>query len=336
MPRAKILGTGRHLPPRVVTNDELAAKLGVSAPWIEEVSGVRTRRYKADGRYPSDLALEASKAAIAAAGIEPADIDCIILGATLPEFSFPGVSCFLQEKLGLSKPYFVPCIELRQQDASFVYALELAQGFIEQGKYERILVVGVDTPSVMLDLSPRGKGVTPYFGDGAGAVVVGAEGDETSALLVSETHADGRYTELFTSKLIDISRKPLIQVDPDDPEENAALYIFFDAERFFPLATETLVRFIPVFLAAHGHTPTTVDTILLQQLAGGVLEGVRSELGIEGRTFDHIDRLGNTICASLPILLDEAVEAGRIERGDLVLLATFGSGVTWGGTLLRF
>jgi 3-oxoacyl-[acyl-carrier-protein] synthase-3 len=219
MLNAYISGTGSYVPPRVVTNDQLASEYGIDTTdeWIHQRSGIRERRFAEAGIGSSDLALPAAKAAIEAAGIDKTDLDLIIFATLSPEHQFPGSGCYLQEKLGLcagDTPKFVGTLDIRNQCSGFVYGLSIAAGQVMSGGAKHVLLVGAETHSAGLDLTTRGRQVASLFGDGAGAVVVSGT-SEDRGVRGWWLGADGRFTDNLCQKIFDIRQRPMVPLGPD-------------------------------------------------------------------------------------------------------------------------
>ena len=339
MLRATIRGTGSILPPRCVKNEELAPRLGVTPPWIRVRTGVEQRYYTEEGIRTSDLALEASKKALEDAGLAAEDLDLVIFGTLSPDCGIPGNACFLQEKLGIASRG-IPALDLRQQCSAFIYGLEIAQMFIETGKYHHILLVGAEIHSAGIDFSERGRDVTPIFGDGAGAVVLGAEetDDPRCGIIYTETHADGRCARDLCHEAIDASRRPILPFNPKKREENRNLFPRMDGRVVTVTAVNTLADLIPPMLEKNALSIDEIDWILPHQANIHINNFLALKMGIAktGKVLNNIDHVGNTTAASIPILLDEYVRKGTIKRGDMLLCVAFGAGFTWGGALLRF
>ena len=341
MLRAKILGTGGYVPPRVVTNAELAEYMDTSDEWIYSRSGIRERRWVDDGTTNSDLAVEASRLALENAGLEPEDVECIIYGTLTPDIHFPGNGVFLQQKLGISHRH-IPCYDIRQQCSAFVYGMEMAKAFIETGLYRNVLFVGSETHSFALERSDRGRAVTVLFGDGAGAVLIGGEETEREddGIFFSEVHADGAGAlKGIHMKVFEMNKYPFLDYDATDPGENRILWPdMIDSKNLFVNAVERMTEVGVSALKKNSLTIEDIDWLLPHQANMRINGMVAKKLG--GRFRDkilyNIHKYGNTTAATIPLLLDEFTRNGTIKRGDLLLCVAFGSGFTWGGTLIRY
>ncbi len=331
MTRSFIAGIGSYVPPKRVTNDDLAKIMDTSDEWIHLRTGIRERRFAEPGVYCSDLALEAVQQAVADAKISMTDIDFIIFATLSPDHFFPGTACYLQAKLGLEG---VPCLDVRNQCSGFLYSLSVADAFVRSGMYRRVLVVGSEVHSSGLDFSDAGRDVSVIFGDGAGAAIVSPCDDPDRGILYSELHADGRYARALRADLFDISRKPFMTPETAKTRE---IWPCMNGKKVFKHA---IVRLIEVFnstLAAQGIAAEDIKYIIPHQANMRINQIVADKLEIPREKFLHnMQHYGNTTAASIPLLLDETYRAGKIEPGDLLMLIGFGSGFTWGTALLRW
>jgi 3-oxoacyl-[acyl-carrier-protein] synthase-3 len=332
--RAKIAGTGMYVPERVVTNADLARRMDTSDEWIRQRTGIAERHWIDPGQTPVDLAQPAAERALAAAGIEPGDLDCIVLATLSPQADFPGTSFFLQHRLGLSE---TPCFDLRAQCSGFVYSLAVAKSFIEAGQFRRVLVVGCEVHSTGVDVSNEGRDVAVLFGDGAGALVLEAndDADDPSALLEVRLHAQGEFAQ-----------KLWIEAPGSGFAPVRITHELIDERRHFPrmegrFVFKHAVTRMPEVLLEALHAASLkledVQLFLFHQANLRINEYVVQQLGIPPeRCFNNIERYGNCSAASIPILLDEAVRGGRLARGQLAALTTFGSGFSWSSAVLRW
>jgi 3-oxoacyl-[acyl-carrier-protein] synthase-3 len=331
---AKITGTGMYVPDRVVTNHDLARLMDTSDEWIRQRSGIVERRYIDSGQQPADLALQASRRALEAAGREPGEIECIVLATLSPQADFPGTSFFLQEKLGAGE---IPCFDLRAQCSGFVYSLGVANAMIRSGLVRRMLVVGCEVHSTGIDLSDAGRDVAVLFGDGAGAVVLEAVDPERdrSGILEVRMHAEGRF-----------ARKLWLEAPGSGLTPVRISHELIDQGRHFPhmegrfVFKHAVTRMPEVLLETLGAASVKleeVDLFLFHQANLRINEYVAQQLAIPPeRCPSNIERYGNCSAASVPMLLDEAVREGRLARGQLVAMTTFGSGFSWSCALARY
>jgi 3-oxoacyl-[acyl-carrier-protein] synthase-3 len=338
--RAKIAGTGSYLPPRVLSNDEMQQWMETSDEWIFERSGIRTRHYAEAGTYTSDLALQASRAAIADAGMEPSEIQCIVLATLSPDMLFPGTAVFLQHKLGIADRGCA-CYDLRQQCSGFVYGVELARATIESGIYDNVLVVGAEIHSSLMEYATRGRMVTILFGDAASAVVFRRADCQRpdDGVFYSEVHADGRHALNGVHQIaFDISHKPFLDYDVRDAQHNADLWPNMSNPRnLYSQGVRSMAGVTRSALERNGLGVGDVDWVLAHQANLHIIMDTADALDLpREKMLTNIERVGNTTAASVPLLLDENIRAGKIQRGQLLVLTAFGSGFTWGAALVRY
>jgi 3-oxoacyl-[acyl-carrier-protein] synthase-3 len=315
---SRILGTGSYLPDKILTNADLERMVDTSDDWIRERTGIRERRIAADGETCGDLAEHASKRAIKDAGIDPTDIDLIIVATTTPDQVFPSNACLLQHKLDIQG---CAAFDIQAVCTGFIYALGVADQFIRTGSVRRALVVGSETFSRIIDWTDRGTCV--LFGDGAGAVVIGA--DAEPGIISSHLHADGTYREL-------------LQVPSGVGNGGVGSpYVEMKGNEVFRVAVTTLGRIADATLEANGMTRSDIDWLVPHQANMRIIQATARKLHMPmDQVVVTVDRHGNTSAASVPLAFDEAVRDGRIQRGQTVLMEAFGGGFTWGSVLLRY
>ncbi len=336
MHRARIAGIGMVVPERVVTNDDLSAFMNTSDEWIRKRTGIRERRYADEGVSTSALAVPATEAALADAGLDKADIDFIVFATLSPDHHFPGSSSYFQAHLGLPG---VPAMDLRTQCTGFLYGLTTAASFVQTGLYRNVLVVGAEVHSHALDFSDAGRDVTVLFGDGAGAAIVSrAEPEQGGELCSFHLHSDGRYADSLCLKVWDISRKPYIQhegqhgVVPPDERWPA-----MNGREVFRHAVVGMRQAIHEACEANGVTVDDIDLVVPHQANKRINELVAKGLGIPPEKVVHtIQEYGNTTAASIPMAMCRAVVDGRLQRGMRVVLVGFGSGFTWGSVYMIY
>ncbi|MEO7242835.1 MAG: beta-ketoacyl-ACP synthase III [Variovorax sp.] len=321
---ARITGTGSYLPPRRVDNDELARELAVrgvetSDQWIVERTGIRARHFAAAGTMASDLALPAAEQAVQAAGRVPADIDLIIVATSTPDMVFPATAAILQHKLGLAG---CPVFDLQAVCSGFVYALTVADAMIRSEATRCALVVGSEVFSRILDFDDRTTCV--LFGDGAGAVLL--EASDRPGILAADLHADGRYQDILCTPghvaRGAVSGRPLLRMD---------------GRAVFKLAVRVLDEAARAVLAKAGKDASDIDWLIPHQANIRIMEGMAKKLRLPlDKMIVTVEEHGNTSAASIPLALDVAVRAGKVQRGDTVLLEGVGGGFTWGAVLLEF
>jgi len=331
MPRTDFISTGYYVPERVVTNVELESYMTTSDEWIRKRSGIEERRWCEEGQGGSDMAKIATERALEKADMEADEIDCIIVATISPDYFFPGTGVFLQRKLGLSE---IPCLDLRNQCSGFLYGLEVADAFIRMGQYKKILLVGTEIHSTGLQVNDIGRDTAVLFGDGAGVAILGPTDDEERGVRAVRTHADGNYAEKLWAPAPACIKNPFIShQDIDD----MLVRPFMEGKEVFRHAVTRMPQAIHEVLDEAGLTIDQVDMVIPHQANLRIAEMVQRRLGLpDDKMYNNIMRYGNTTAASIPIALSEAVDEGKIERGDLVAFAAFGSGFTWGGALVRW
>ncbi|WP_373551443.1 3-oxoacyl-ACP synthase III family protein [Haliscomenobacter sp.] len=355
MLKSKIAGIGYYVPEHVVTNQDLTRVMDTTDEWIQERTGIQERRYgKKFEETPTTMAVHAAKIAIERAGIQKEDIDFIIFATLSPDYYFPGCGVLLQRELGITKTE-IGALDIRNQCSGFVYGLSVADQFVKTGMYKNVLLVGAEMHSMGLDYSTRGRNVTVIFGDGAGAVLLQPTSEENKGVLTTHLHSDGTYAE----KLALISpgshgayhfNKMAIECDFGFPDvefgevfvnqtmiDNAYTYPVMEGQFVFKMAVQKFPEVIMEALAKTGLKPSDINMLIPHQANLRISQFVQGKLGLsDDQVWNNIQRYGNTTAASIPIALCEAWEAGKVKEGDLVCLAAFGSGFTWGSALIRW
>ena len=322
----KIVGTGSSLPPRKVSNSDLANMLAergleTSDEWIVSRSGISSRHFVDPGVMASDLATEAAQRAIEMAGLQPDDIDLIILATSTPDYlgGFPSTACVVQRKLGITN--HCAAMDIQAVCSGFVYAVSVADSFIRSGMHKRALVIGAEVFSRILDFNDRTTCV--LFGDGAGAVVL-SQSDEPG-ILATRMHADGRHTDILCV--------------PGSVSAGAVAgtaFLTMDGQAVFKLAVSVLEQVANEVLDAAGMQASQVDWLIPHQANIRIMQGTAKKLGLPlEKMVVTVDRHGNTSAASIPLALDEAMRDGRIHTGQHILMEGVGGGFTWGAVLVR-
>ncbi|KRA73048.1 3-oxoacyl-ACP synthase [Lysobacter sp. Root667] len=320
---SRIAGTGSYLPEKILTNDDLAKMVDTSDEWIAARTGIRERHIVAEGETTCDLAYHASMRALEAAGVDPQDLDLIVLGTTTPDLIFPSTACLLQHRLGANG---CAAFDVNAACSGFVYALTVADKFIQSGAAKTVLVVGAETLTRMIDWSDRGTCV--LFGDGAGAVVLKA--DSETGILSTHLHADGGKKELLWNP---VGVSAGFKLD----EPNAGVKVLMTGNEVFKHAVKALDSVVEETLDANGLDRHDIDWLIPHQANLRIIEATAKRLDMPmERVIVTVDKHGNTSSGSVPLALDEAVRSGRVQRGQLVLLEAFGGGFTWGSALLRY
>ena len=327
---ARILGTGRALPPRVVTNAELTTRMDTTEEWIVQRTGIRERRFVDPGTGASDLGVQASRVAIERAGLTPKDIQFLVFATLSPDMFFPGCGVLVQEKMGMDT---IGALDVRTQCTGFLYGLSVAEAYVKAGFYDYVLVIGAEVQSTGMDLSTAGRDVSVIFGDGGGAAVVGPS-DPGRGILSSHLHSEGKYARELMAEAPASIEHPRISKEMIDAGRHYGTmngrYVFTHAVRRFP-------EVIREALEANGMTLSDLSIVIPHQANLRITQAVAKALEVPPeKVFSNIEKYGNTTAASIPIALDECIEEGRIREGDIVCLAAFGSGFTWASTLIRW
>lgn len=331
MKRSRILGMGRFLPERRVSNKDLEKMFETSDEWIQQRTGIVERRYAEEGVCCSDLALEATRRALENAKMRVEELDFIILATLSPDHHFPGTACYLQHKLGIPE---VGCLDIRNQCSGFIYSLSVADAFVRIGMYRRVLVVGSEVHSSALSYTKEGRDVTVLFGDGAGAVIVGPSEDPERGILSSHLHADGRYADALKLEVWDISKKPYIT--PKTIEEGR-IWPKMKGKEVFRVAVTKMPEVIEEALRFNGLSIDQIKLFIPHQANLRINQFSAAKLGVpEEKFFSNIEKYGNTTAGSIPIALGEALEQGAFGEGDTIILVAFGAGFTWGATVIRW
>lgn len=328
---ARITGTGRCVPNRVVTNFDLTKLMDTSDEWIEQRTGIKERRFVDSGVAPSDLGAEAALKAIDAANLKPSDIDMLLVTTLSSEHTFPGTASFIQRKLNLGT---IPSMDLRAQCSGFLYGLSVAKALVNSCQYRRVLLVAVEVQSRALDLSDRGRDTAVLFGDGAGAVVVEADLDVERGVMSVILHSEGEHAERLWVEYPSMARSPHVSADI---VLEGGVYPKMDGKFVFKHAVSRLPEVVMESLSSLNLRVKDIDWWLFHQANLRINEYVAGALNIDIDKCPHnIQSYGNCSSASIPILLDELVRGGEIKSGQLISLAAFGSGFTWGGAVLRW
>lgn len=353
MNRTKIAGVGKYIPEWTVTNFDLEKVMDTSDAWIQERSGIVERHFVKPGKETSAvMGAKASRIAIENAGIKPSDIDFIIFATLSPDFYFPGNGVLLQRHLGITETE-IPALDVRNQCSGFIYGLEVADQFIKTGKYKNILLVGAEYHSGGLDFTTRGRGISVLFGDGAGAVVLQPTTEDGKGVLTTHIHSDGAEAEVLSCILpglhggyYDEDKEKFGFDDTGDFRfivltqkmlDDAMVYPYMDGQAVFKAAVRKFPEVIIEALTTTGYTTEDVKLVIPHQANLRISQFVQRILKLrDDQMYNNIQKYGNTTAASIPIALSEALEEGRILDGDLVMLAAFGSGFTWGSALIRW
>jgi 3-oxoacyl-[acyl-carrier-protein] synthase-3 len=327
-----ITGTGRAIPERVVTNDELAGLMDTSDEWIRARTGIQERHWIREGDTGVGLAVEASREALTAAGAGAGELDAIVYATSTPDHFAPGNGVFLQRALGITTT--IPAIDIRMQCAGFIYALSVADAWIRTAMFRRILVVGQEIQSTRMDVSTTGRHTAVIFADGAGAVILEATDAPNRGIGAFDLHTEGQHAEKLWAECpgaVDALSKWKARID------EGRCWLQMDGREVFRHAVTRMPESVQVALARAGENLPGVNLLIAHQANLRISEAIQKTLGLsDAQVFNNIQRYGNTTAATIPIALDECVRAGRLSAGDLVVLTAFGSGFVWGSCVLRW
>jgi 3-oxoacyl-[acyl-carrier-protein] synthase-3 len=326
MLQSEILGSGGHVPAKVIGNDYFDYLVEDADTWIQSRTGIRERHFAEEGESTSDLATSAALLALENGRIDPLELDCIIVATSTPDMILPATACMVQKNIGADNAF---AFDMNAVCSSFIYGMEIADNLIRSGKYKKVLLIGADTYSKILDF--QDKGSAPLFGDGAGAVILGA-GNSGKGILQSVMKSDGKGWDLIQVPSSG-SRKPITSESIALKENKfkmagRSVYVF---------ATDVIPRIIADLSERGGVKPEEIDHIIPHQANVRIIDFISKKTGIAKEKFLlNLDRYGNTAAASVGLVLDENRRNGVIKPGDLVLMMGFGGGLSWGGILLRF
>ncbi len=334
MYNSKIAGLGFYVPENIVTNDDLTQWMDTSDEWIQERTGIKQRHWIADdsNETSATMGAEAAKIAIERAGMTKDDIDFIVFATLSPDYYFPGCGVQIQDMLGMDT---IGAIDIRNQCSGFIYGLATADQFIKTGMYQNVLVIGAEYHSNGLDKTTRGRGVSVIFGDGAGACVLTRTEDQTKGILSSHLHSEGKHAEELVVKSPSI--KHWVPEIIDSNGEDLSYFPYMNGTFVFKNAVVRFSEVIMEGLTANQLSPTDIDLFIPHQANLRIAQFVQQKFKLSNdQVYNNIMNYGNTTAASIIIALTEAWEKGKIKDGDLVVLAAFGSGFTWGSTIIRW
>ena len=317
---AKILGTGSYLPKTIYTNDKLSELVDTSDAWIQERTGIRQRHVASEDESISYMAYQASLQAIEAAGVDANSIDMIIVATTTPDHALPSVGCQVHRLLKIRN---IPAFDVAAACSGFMYALSMADQFIKTGAAQKIMVIGADTLYQACD--PADRGTVILFGDGAGAVLLGAS--ETPGLLSTHISADGQHGDLLKCRV------------PSRPHqgEHHPGYIEMKGNEVFKVAVSKLAELVTQTLDQHQMTQSDIDWLIPHQANVRIIKAIAKKLSMDlNQVILTLDKHGNTSAASVPLALDQGIRDGRIQRGQTLLLEAFGGGLVWGSALVKY
>lgn len=335
MYHSKITGLGFYVPDNVVTNEDLTKFMDTNDEWIQERTGIKERRWieKDSGDTSATMGAKAAKKAIENASLKAEDIDFIVFATLSPDYYFPGCGVMIQHMLGMKT---VGALDVRNQCSGFIYALSVADQFIKTGMYKNILVIGSEYHSGGLDKSTRGRGVSVIFGDGAGAAVLSRSEEKGKGILSSHLHSEGAHAEELAVISPSI-RHWVPEIIENTDENDTSYYPYMNGQYVFKHAVVRFSEAIMEGLSANNLTPSDIDMLIPHQANLRISQFIQKKFRLsDNQVFNNIMKYGNTTAASVVIALAEAVESGKVKDNDLVILAAFGSGFTWGSVVMRW
>lgn len=332
---SKIIGLGHYVPENVVTNDDLSKLMDTNDAWIQERTGIQERRHikKGDGNSTSVMGVKAATIALEEANLKPDEVDMIVFATLSPDMYFPGGGVEVQEMMNMQT---IPALDVRNQCSGFVYAMSVADQFVKTGMYKNVLVIGSENHSGGLDFTTRGRSVSVIFGDGAGAAVVSRSEENEGGILSTHLHSEGKHKDELALQGPSTGYW-VPEIIEKNPQEDIPYYPYMNGQFVFKHA---IVRFSEVIhegLQANGLSVDDIDMLIPHQANLRISQFIQQKLKLsDDQVFNNIQKYGNTTAASIPIALSEAHKAGKIKKGDLVVLAAFGSGFTWGSVIVRW
>ena len=335
MYNSKITGLGYYVPDNVVSNDDLSKIMDTNDEWIQERTGIQERRHVVPEQdTTTSMGVKAAKVAIERADIDKDDIDFIVFATLSPDYYFPGPGVLVQRDLGIKT---VGALDVRNQCSGFVYALSVADQYIKSGMYKNILVIGSELHSRGLDMTTRGRTVSVIFGDGAGAAVLSREEDTTKGVLSTHLHSEGQHAEELSLIAPGMGKRWVTDILEENDPQDESYYPHMNGQFVFKNAVVRFSEVILEGLKANNLQPTDIDLLVPHQANLRISQFIQKQFGLaDDQVFNNIMKYGNTTAASIPIALTEAWEEGKIKSGDLVVLAAFGSGFTWGSAIIKW
>ncbi len=335
MYQSKIAGLGYYVPSNVVTNDDLSKIMSTSDEWIRERTGIQERRHIIRGEdTTTTMGVKAARLAIERSGVALEDIDFIIFATLSPDYYFPGPGVLVQRDLGLKT---VGALDIRNQCSGFVYGISVADQYIKTGMYKNILVIGSEVQSTGLDMTDRGRGVSVIFGDGAGAAVLSREVDLFKGILSTHLHSEGQHAEELVVKAPGMGGRWVTDILEDNDPNDESYFPYMNGQFVFKNAVVRFSEVINEGLQANNLQVSDIDLLIPHQANLRISQFIQNKFGLtDDQVFNNIQKYGNTTAASIPIALTEAWEQGKIKSGDIVVLAAFGSGFTWGSVIIKW
>ena len=335
MYHSKIAGLGYYVPENIVTNDDLSKCIDTNDAWIQERTGILERRHVIRGEdTTTSMGVKAAKIAIERSGVAKEEIDFVIFATLSPDYYFPGPGVLVQRDLGLRT---VGALDVRNQCSGFVYALSIADQYIKTGMYQHVLVIGSELHSTGLDMTTRGRGVSVIFGDGAGAAVLSREEDLSKGILSTHLHSEGQHAEELALIAPGMGKRWVTDILADNDPNDESYFPYMNGQFVFKNAVVRFSEVINEGLQANNLEVSDINLLVPHQANLRISQFIQQKFRLtDDQVFNNIQKYGNTTAASIPIALTEAWEQGKIKSGDLVVLAAFGSGFTWGSVIIRW
>ena len=336
MYHSKIAGLGFYVPENIVTNDDLSKLMDTNDEWIQERTGIKERRHVqiGDGNTTTSMGVKAAQIAIERSGVAKEDIDFIVFATLSPDYYFPGPGVLVQRDLGLNT---IGALDVRNQCSGFVYAVSVADQYIKTGMYKNILVIGSELQSYGLDMTDRGRGVSVIFGDGAGAAILSREEDLISGILSTHLHSEGIHAEELAVVAPGMGKRWVTDIIKDNDPNDESYYPYMNGQFVFKNAVVRFSEVINEGLQANNLSVSDISFLIPHQANLRISQFIQHKFKLsEEQVFNNIQKYGNTTAASIPIALTEAWEQGKIKKGDIVVLAAFGSGFTWGSVIIKW
>lgn len=336
MYNSKIIGLGHYVPDNVVTNEDLSQMMDTNDEWIQERTGIKERRWAIEGSgdTTSAMGVKAAKIAIERAGIDKDDIDFIVFATLSPDMYFPGPGVQVQHALDIKT---VGALDVRNQCSGFIYAISVADQYIKTGMYKTVLVIGSELHSHGLDKTTRGRGVSVIFGDGAGAAILTREEDNSKGILSTHLHSQGEHAEELVLIAPGMGKRWVNDILKDNDPNDESYFPHMNGQFVFKNAVVRFSEVIMEGLMKNNLQKEDIDMLIPHQANLRISQFIQKKFGLtDDQVFNNIQKYGNTTAASIPIALTEAWKEGKIKKGDVVVLAAFGSGFTWGSVIIKW
>ena len=335
MYHSKITGLGYYVPENIVSNDDLSKIMDTNDEWIQERTGIKERRHvNSTEDTTTSMGVKAAAMAIERSGLTKDDIDFVVFATLSPDYYFPGPGVLVQRDLGLKT---VGALDIRNQCSGFVYGISIADQFIKTGMYKNILVIGSEVHSRGLDFTTRGRGVSVIFGDGAGAAVLSRSEDTTKGILSTHLHSEGQHAEELALIAPGMGKRWVTDIIKDNDPNDESYYPHMNGQFVFKNAVVRFSEVINEGLQANNLQVSDINMLIPHQANLRISQFIQQKFRLtDDQVFNNIQKYGNTTAASIPIALTEAWEQGKIKEGDVVVLAAFGSGFTWGSAIIRW